>query len=236
MRVGNNYRRGADFEREIAKVFRDNGFDVVRAAASKGLFAGFPVDVIVSKATRDGAIGVALMQMKRSRSDKNRQPWAKFTEQKWAAKRRCIPWEITFEEWWHVWEESGKWEQRGRGTGKYVMCRRNDSGAYAPDNVYIGLYETNAREAWTGRTHKQGTRELIRAAHLGKKKSAEHVANLSGTNRPLAKLTWDAVSEIRASSATERELAAKFGVTRVIINRVRRNLSWKESARPVVAR
>ena len=64
-----NYSKGVTFEREVAKLFRDNGFDVLRAASSKGKLAGFDCDVIVSKETKKNKfeIGVALMQMKRSK-------------------------------------------------------------------------------------------------------------------------------------------------------------------------
>ena len=62
-------RAGGDFERMIAKAFRDLGFDVVRGAASKGKLAGLDVDLIVSKVTDANKyeVGVALMQMKRSK-------------------------------------------------------------------------------------------------------------------------------------------------------------------------
>ena len=60
---------GIEFEREIAKMFRDAGFDVVRGAASKGKLAGMDVDLIVSKRTHSTRyeVGVALMQMKRTK-------------------------------------------------------------------------------------------------------------------------------------------------------------------------
>ncbi|MGI9292381.1 MAG: hypothetical protein ACR2PS_00235 [Pseudomonadales bacterium] len=62
-------RQGGDFERDIAKLFRDNGFDVIRGAASKGKLAGFDCDLVVSKATHSTRyeVGVALMQMKRTK-------------------------------------------------------------------------------------------------------------------------------------------------------------------------
>lgn len=65
----NRARSGHDFEREIARVFRDAGFEVIRGAASKGRLAGMDVDLIASKETHSNTyeVGVALMQMKRSR-------------------------------------------------------------------------------------------------------------------------------------------------------------------------
>ena len=60
---------GIEFEREIAKLFRDNGYEVIRGAASKGKLAGMDVDLVVSKISPSNKyeIGVALMQMKRSK-------------------------------------------------------------------------------------------------------------------------------------------------------------------------
>lgn len=54
---------------------------------------------------------------------------------------------MSFEEWLTVWEDSGKLSQRGRGKGKYCMCRNNDTGNYTPDNVFIGLFTDNVSDA-----------------------------------------------------------------------------------------
>ncbi len=60
---------GIAFEQEVARVLRDNGFDVVRAAASKGKLAGMDVDVVATKNTgrTKYEIGIVLMQMKRTK-------------------------------------------------------------------------------------------------------------------------------------------------------------------------
>ena len=64
-----NYRGGADFEREIARLFKSAGFDVIRAAGSKGKLAGFDGDLIASKQTGQTKYecGVAIFQMKRTK-------------------------------------------------------------------------------------------------------------------------------------------------------------------------
>ena len=64
-----NVSAGHNFERDIAKLFRDNGYDVIRGAASKGRLAGIDCDLVVSKVTQQGTkyeVGVAIMQMKRT--------------------------------------------------------------------------------------------------------------------------------------------------------------------------
>ena len=59
-----------------------------------------------------------------------------FAEQRCNAGKRRIGWDLTFWEWWMLWQRSGHWGERGRGQG-YVMCRRGDVGPYSVDNVYI---------------------------------------------------------------------------------------------------
>ena len=59
------------------------------------------------------------------------------------AKARNIVFNLTFDEWWSIWENSGKWNNRGRKCGEYVMCRKNDVGPYSADNVYIDTCKHN---------------------------------------------------------------------------------------------
>lgn len=60
----------------------------------------------------------------------------RFNEQKRNAGTREIGWELNLWQWWSIWQQSGKWAQRGRGNG-YVMCRVGDVGPYSIDNVFI---------------------------------------------------------------------------------------------------
>lgn len=73
-----------------------------------------------------------------------------YQRQECCAKSRGIPWEFEFYEWLAVWTESGKWEQRGRRMGQYVMARFGDVGPYSVDNVKIILSSENHREATHG--------------------------------------------------------------------------------------
>ena len=78
-----------------------------------------------------------------------------FESQRGAAKRRAIPWNLTFAEWYAIWQESGNLHLRGRGKGHFCMARRGDSGAYEPGNVVIQLATDNSRDAvdkWRGKT------------------------------------------------------------------------------------
>ena len=77
-----------------------------------------------------------------------------FKEQKSNTKynREGIEWKLTFGEWAAIWILSGKWNERGRNSGQYVMARFGDRGAYCWDNVEIVTCNENvslirAREA-----------------------------------------------------------------------------------------
>jgi len=82
-------------------------------------------------------------------ADYNRIPMkarAAFRSQVSAARYRKIDWELTLWQWWTIWQESGHWEQRGRGQG-YVMCRKGDEGPYAIGNVFIATAIENSSTA-----------------------------------------------------------------------------------------
>ncbi len=90
----------------------------------------------------------------------------KFHTQKSLAKRRGIPFELTFEQWLDVWQASGKLAERGRKKGQYCMARKGDKGAYAVGNVEIILGSENSSVMWQNKEH---VRERQSKAHLGQK-------------------------------------------------------------------
>ena len=73
-----------------------------------------------------------------------------FTDQKRNAGVRGIPWKFNLKTWWEVWEESGKFSQRGKGLGKYCMSRPGDVGPYEPGNVKIITIQANSIEGIHG--------------------------------------------------------------------------------------
>jgi hypothetical protein len=77
------------------------------------------------------------MRIKTSQTENYRSPAYKFKQQRNSAKARGVEWLMTFEEWWGVWDASGKWSQRGHRDGQYVMGRHGDTGPYAVGNVSI---------------------------------------------------------------------------------------------------
>jgi hypothetical protein len=75
-----------------------------------------------------------------------RKPTRCYAAQRQNAAKRGIGWELNLWQWWSIWQQSGKWSQRGRGNG-FMMCRTNDVGPYAIGNVYIATgCENSARE------------------------------------------------------------------------------------------
>lgn len=69
-----------------------------------------------------------------------------FRTQKRNAARRGVPWRFGFREWVSVWINSGKWDLRGVGIGRYCMARHGDVGAYEASNVAIQLCTQNSRD------------------------------------------------------------------------------------------
>ena len=69
-----------------------------------------------------------------------------YTTHKHHAKRRDIPFLLTFDEWIAIWHESGKFTQRGHKKGQYVMARHGDLGPYAVGNVRICTCSENITE------------------------------------------------------------------------------------------
>ena len=105
----------------------------------------------------------------------------KYSCQKSKAKHRGIEFTLTFDEWWDIWQQSGKYEQRGFRKGQYVMSRYNDTGPYAVGNVFIQSCEDNHRQVQLsdearkvmrnkrlGKTDSDITRERKRIAMMGK--------------------------------------------------------------------
>jgi hypothetical protein len=68
----------------------------------------------------------------------SQSPRGRYRQHKGNAKRRGVPFELTFEEWLDVWKGSGHFDERGNKTADgYVMARHGDKGAYAVGNVSI---------------------------------------------------------------------------------------------------
>ena len=105
---------------------------------------------------------------------------ARYTQQRCAARKRNIEWLFTFESWWKMWDDSGKWLERGRKLNQYCMARKGDIGPYSPDNVDIVVISTNTSDArkgkvgyWKGKKLSAAKIEQMRIAATGVKQSDE---------------------------------------------------------------
>lgn len=78
------------------------------------------------------------------------KPCTIYARQKAMAKLRNIEWQLTFEEWYAIWLQSGKYDQRGRGVGKYCMSRIGDTGPYSKNNVFIQETIKNCGDKFRG--------------------------------------------------------------------------------------
>jgi len=67
--MATNYARGVQLERELVKIFQENGWDSIRGAGSKGKVIGFDTDLVFSKTGRTNTdeIHLVLLQAKRMR-------------------------------------------------------------------------------------------------------------------------------------------------------------------------
>ena len=86
-------------------------------------------------------------------------PLRKFNAQRGSAKRRGIEFGLNFREWWDIWQDSGHWNERGRGGG-YVMARFGDSGPYVVGNVEIITANKNVSDSYI--TNPAATRLALR--------------------------------------------------------------------------
>lgn len=86
-----------------------------------------------------------ILSLRKEREEKWLQtPKGMFSVQKRKAKQRGISWQLSYDDWWNIWQESGKWDSRG--VGGYVMCRYFDTGPYSMDNVRIDTFQNNSLE------------------------------------------------------------------------------------------
>jgi hypothetical protein len=115
-------------------------------------------------------------------------PKFRYNNHKATAKRRNIPFLLTFEQWWDIWQQSGHWLDRGKGHGKYVMSRIGDLGSYEIGNVFIQSSVQNLVDSASKRRYVAQSAEWIAKRVASKaatlkikpqvytKQSPEHVA------------------------------------------------------------
>jgi hypothetical protein len=135
--------------------------------------------------------------------------WRKYKIQFDRARQRGIEWRLTFEEWCEVWRESGRWEQRGRHRGQYVMARFGDVGPYERGNIKICPVGENVGESNRDMNHPTENRSAVMKAWWAGA-SAEKRAEIS---RTLSMNNASHRAEVRAkqSEAAKRRWARHRG-------------------------
>jgi len=89
-----------------------------------------------------------------------------------------VPFNLTFEQWLTIWQDSGHLPNRGHGGDKYCMARNGDRGAYEVGNVKIITNRENAREgaqrdrSWRSPVSKKPAKTIEDAVKLFKSERA----------------------------------------------------------------
>jgi hypothetical protein len=96
-------------------------------------------------------------------------PSNRYLDQKRKAKKRGIVWNFNFKDWWDIWNDSGKWNVRGRGKG-YCMARFGDVGAYEKNNVHIITIGDNFSESFVKNPQNLRRKKAFKNGNLGLEK------------------------------------------------------------------
>lgn len=108
-------------------------------------------------------------------------PKARFQQHKRSAQQRGIEFELSFEQWWELWEPH--WERRGQKSQDMCMCRKADQGGYTLGNVRIATNKENHQErALEYRTRHAQRRSRYTTAHQLKVFGAAPVEWARGRN------------------------------------------------------
>lgn len=125
-------------------------------------------------------------------------PKGRYYQHKCNAARRGVEFKLTFEEWLNIW--SDKYDQRGTSINSYVMCRKEDKGAYEVGNVYINTVSHNVtvRPPEPYRSNCKITKEIA-----------------------------DQIREMLKEGAMVKTCAALFGISRQSVTDIRMNRTWR---------
>jgi hypothetical protein len=131
----------------------------------------------------------AISAQAKARLKANQKAYAESPRGKWSAQRaharqRGIEFLLSFSEWYLVWENSGKYDQRGRASRQYCMARKGDVGAYAIGNVeIIPVVDNQKAQLVSG---KRLPKEVITAiiAEVASGKTTAEVAKQFGISQP----------------------------------------------------
>ena len=114
-----------------------------------------------------------------------------FDSHKQHAKRRGIPSLLTFEEWWSIWEASGRWAEHGPLAHQYCMSRFDDLGFYEVGNVEIITNRANRLQMKSHQLARWGNQHLLGHRHSEETKAKMRAARLRNLKNPSSSGTSD---------------------------------------------
>jgi hypothetical protein len=121
------------------------------------------------------------------------------------AKRKGIPFLLTFDEWCKIWLDSGHYYNKGTKRGQYVMSRFNDAGPYSIDNVKIQTVGENTKEAFTINNSNFIKPRLGKDNHFfGHKHTEQSIEKIKIAR---AKQVWTAEAKRKVSETMKRRRA-----------------------------
>ena len=82
----------------------------------------------------------------------------------YGARARGILWDLSFEDWWLLWSESGKWPLRGRRSGDYILARKEGKGSFTAQNVEIVKINRRASREMSSLLKVVRSKERVRKA------------------------------------------------------------------------
>lgn len=138
----------------------------------------------------------------------------KYRSHKYNAERRGIQFLFTFDEWFNMWQDSGKWEERGHGANKYCMARHNDTGPYSIDNVLIQTNKENNQIGATRRDHDKWLTALSKSrknpewrAKVSKEGNSQYKSPIKGICKTTGKeIILNGAKEIRNAGFTSQHV------------------------------
>ncbi len=99
-----------------------------------------------------------------------------------------------------------------------VVCHRCDvPSCVNPDHLFIGTIADNEADKVSKGRQSKGERHRKALSHLNRK----------GEMSPVAKLNWEKVKQIRASSKPQREIARTYGVSQTVISNIKLQKTWR---------
>ena len=137
-------------------------------------FLAVPAKAAARKLKEDGQAarcqriwGITLEAKRAIQAASGYVPFELYTRQRLTAAHRGIPWQLTFGQWWDLWQEGERWAQRGRGCHRLCMARWADDGPYSVENIYICTNQENSRDYQVSRRLKPKSEQKSKTGHTG---------------------------------------------------------------------